>query len=293
VIDDGSSDLTRGIALEHAREDARLQVLSQVNSGAAVARNRGIALATGTFVAPLDADDLWHPTKIAKQLEAYHRGGRRVGLVYTWFASVSEDGFVTSLIHRPTDEGNVLPQMCRGNLIGNGSSALIPKEVLLEVGGYDETKPQFCEDLRLYLTIAERYDFAVVAEHLTGYRQRRTSISSDVMSMLCFYEDVTRDFLPKYPQHLREFQLGRSHMLVWLARKALKCGNIRDFTVLAAKACIHDPSFARRNMLRRSPRDVARDLAGVGPVRFFQPEAAAPAPVAPASIEAPICASTL
>ncbi len=68
VVDDGSTDDSPAIARTH-RSGAR--VVSQPQAGHAAARNRGVAAAAGAFVAFLDADDLWLPGKLARQLAAF------------------------------------------------------------------------------------------------------------------------------------------------------------------------------------------------------------------------------
>lgn len=66
VIDDGSTDGTSE-ALQ-ARYGNRIHYEWQENQGESVARNRGIELARGEYIAFLDSDDLWHPEKLAKQI---------------------------------------------------------------------------------------------------------------------------------------------------------------------------------------------------------------------------------
>lgn len=68
VVDDGSTDDTAAIVDEYR---SSVRYVWQNNCGPAATRNRGVDEATGTFVAFLDADDLWHPTKLARQLEAF------------------------------------------------------------------------------------------------------------------------------------------------------------------------------------------------------------------------------
>ena len=70
VVNDGSSDATAEIALSHASADPRIRLVRQANSGVAAARNAGVRLARGELVAPIDADDLWAPTKIERQVAA-------------------------------------------------------------------------------------------------------------------------------------------------------------------------------------------------------------------------------
>src|SRR5712671_4891186 len=68
VVDDGSRDGTRAVVESFAIRDSRVHVIAQPNRGVADARNRAIAAARGEFIAPLDADDLWDPTKIERQV---------------------------------------------------------------------------------------------------------------------------------------------------------------------------------------------------------------------------------
>jgi glycosyltransferase involved in cell wall biosynthesis len=255
VIDDGSDDETGAIARGHAEEDPRIRILRQDNAGAAVARNHGIAEARGALIAPIDADDLWRPDKIARQIQVLAQGGPGIGLVYTWFAAIDRKGRVTSLSHRPFAEGHVVQQMCRRNLVGNGSAPLIPKHVLTEIGGYDPVQPHFCEDLRLYLRIAERYEFALVRDHLTGYRQTTRSMSNRVEEMLHAYDEVLQEFRPKYPQFETEFKHARGDMIRWLFRKAVKAGQMRQAGRLFSTALMTSPVLAGELIL-----DEAEDL---------------------------------
>lgn len=249
VVDDGSRDDTYAIARWHASEDARIRVFSQANAGAAAARNRAIAESRGDLIAPIDADDLWRRDKIARQLDTLYRSGRETGLVYTWFAAIDRKGRVTSLRHRPTAEGNVLQKLIRRNIVGNGSSPIIPRKVLQELGGYSAAQPHFCEDYRLYLRIAERYSFAVVQDHLTGYRQRTRSMSNNVLRMLRAHDQVMADFGPRYPQFAQEFHDARGDMIRWLFRKALKAGRLYEAAILCGIAFRTSPRLASRLVL--------------------------------------------
>src|SRR6266567_4906753 len=68
VVDDGSTDETALLVQRMADADRRIRLPQKPNGGLVSARNFGIAHASGEFIAPIDADDLWHPEKIAKQV---------------------------------------------------------------------------------------------------------------------------------------------------------------------------------------------------------------------------------
>jgi glycosyltransferase involved in cell wall biosynthesis/peptidoglycan/xylan/chitin deacetylase (PgdA/CDA1 family)/SAM-dependent methyltransferase len=253
VVDDGSRDATPEVVLRHAALDARIRLIRQPNGGVAAARNRGIAEARGELVAPVDADDLWRPDKIARQVRAMHEAGEQVGLVYCWYALIDERSRIINLRHRPTEEGNVLARMCIGNLVGNGSSALIRRRAVLEVGGYDASLrargAQGCEDHKLHLQIAERYAFGLVPDHLTGYRRTPSNMSSDVMQMLRSYDLVLAEFGARLPQYATEFHAGRNYILRWLLTSAVRLGRKREAAALARILLAHDRRYAAATLL--------------------------------------------
>ena len=68
IVDDGSKDNSAQIVREYAEKDSRITLVQQENAGSAAARNNGIRRAEGQYIALLDADDLWHPDFLEKQI---------------------------------------------------------------------------------------------------------------------------------------------------------------------------------------------------------------------------------
>jgi glycosyltransferase involved in cell wall biosynthesis len=81
VVDDGSTDQTATIVETAAVHDNRIRLFRTQKSGVSAARNLGISQARGKLIAPLDADDLWHPEKIARQVGLMQSSSPKVGLV--------------------------------------------------------------------------------------------------------------------------------------------------------------------------------------------------------------------
>ena len=237
VVDDGSTDGTRRIVEQHRQIDKRLTLLAQRNRGVAAARNHGILATSAEYVATLDADDLWAPQKVALQVDQAVNGGDAVGLVYTWFARIDAAGLVVATDHRPRFERHVLRHMCRSNFIGTGSSVLMRRRVLEQVGGYDESlrarNAQGCEDLQLYLRIAEVSEFRVVPKHLTGYRRAPGAMSSDLLQMFRSGDLVLQDWLKRCPQYAEDLRLHRQDLLLWLLGRAVLAGQPYEAMSLA------------------------------------------------------------
>ncbi len=253
VVDDGSRDGTLAVAQRHAAADPRIRVIAQANGGVAAARNRGISETSGPFIAPVDADDLWAPTKLARQLRLMNEGGDRIGLVYCWFAIIDGESRVTHLDNRASAEGDVLRQLCLSNIVGNGSSALMRRRAVEAAGGYDSglraAHAQGCEDYKLYFKIAERYEYALVREYLTGYRDLPDNMSSDLWQMLRSRDLCVREFRPRHPELAGLFRAGRSRVMRFMVARSLRTGRSRE----AGRMLVE--------MIRDAPHHAAAELS--------------------------------
>ena len=271
VVDDGSTDATAQIVKRQMRADSRITLIRQpTNTGVAAARNTAIAAGKGELIAPIDADDLWHPLKIEKQVAAMRRGGGKVGLVYTWSALLDGQSRVTALAGQYVHEGNVLTSMCAFNMVGNGSSPLMRTEAVRQVDGYDSSlvglNAQGCEDWALYLAIAERFEFAVVPEYLTGYRRLPTSMSSDIAQMwrsFCLVEEKVRARRPDLGRHLRE---GLANMCYLGYRQAKAARSDRDAKAHLQRLIFKMPYYALKLFLYRPLRQAIRRRVAMQPV---------------------------
>lgn len=259
VVDDGSRDRTAERVAAMARNDARVRLVRQSNRGPAAARNTGIAAAHGEFIAPLDADDIWLPDKIAEQMALMLRMPD-AGLVYSWSAYIDAEGAPTGEFVAEDFEGHVVPALVYGNFIGNGSAALIRRTCLNDVGTFDESPAiKGCEDLDLYLRIAARWRVCVVRWFQVGYRVGNAGLSTRTRQMLRAHRTVTRSARARHkdvPARVFRWGAARFHLyMAWQARDSAGTGaTLRH----AAAACARDPLHlvhpAIRWLLRSSLR---------------------------------------
>lgn len=246
VVDDGSRDETPAIASRHAAADPRVRLIRQDNKGVAAARNAGIASALGVFVAPVDADDLWRPDKIRLQVAAMRRHGPRAGLCCTGVHAIDASGLIIGQ-HIPDPADDAFRAMCRVNLVGNGSSALMPLDLVRRHGGYDvglrEAGAQGCEDWQLYLQIVEDHDLVVVPQCLTGYRQHPSQMSGRTDAMVRSAEIVLGRIRARRPDCARDLDAGLMSMRNRVAMAALTAG---DYATAIRLAGMSGPTAAAR-----------------------------------------------
>jgi glycosyltransferase involved in cell wall biosynthesis len=233
IVDDGSTDRTADVAAEYCASDPRARLIRQQNRGVAAARNRAIDEARGDYVAPLDADDLWHPEKIERQLRTFTGRGPEVGLVYCWYRMIDGEGLAAGPLWAPVIEGSVFRAHLECNF-GTGSAPLIRRSALgalrysTELG---DAGNQGCEDWLLQLNIAARHEIACTPAFLLGYRQSPAAMSSDkqrmIRSHIQMYEIIRRDF-PGRESRTVECEIAR-----WRARHALSRGGSGRWSELA------------------------------------------------------------
>jgi glycosyltransferase involved in cell wall biosynthesis len=180
VINDGSTDDLLS-CLAPTITDARVQIHSYPNGGLPVARNRGIARSTGEYIAFIDADDLWTPDKLARQLQALE-ANPRAGLAYSWTYFMEADGQRYHTDRPIWFEGDVLKDLLLWNFLCHGSNPLVRRSVIEAVGEFDPSLPS-AEDWDYWLRIAAQWEFALVPEPQIYYRQSAGAMSAKVEVM--------------------------------------------------------------------------------------------------------------
>ena len=177
VVDDGSTDGTREVLEGYG--DA-IRWARQGNAGPAAARNRGVAMARGDWIAFLDSDDEWVPHKLARQLPLT-LGGH--GLVYSDRVDLGALSSWRGLHSQRVKfwEGDVFEPLLMGNFI-TLSSVLMQRSWFERLGGFDETL-WGTEDWDLWLKFAERAPVALCREPLTRYHRHAGALSNDPARM--------------------------------------------------------------------------------------------------------------
>lgn len=232
VIDDGSKDDTVEVVRRFAAGHPVIPIecISQPNAGVSAARNLGLEHVQAEFVALLDADDVWLPTKLEKQMAVFlEPSGVDIGLVYCNYGWIDElDVWLPDLGYQldPTMRGHVARRLRRANQIaGSASAVLLRTTILREIGTFD-CRLVCAEDWDLWLRIAERYAVDFVPEQLVMLRKHSQNSQNNEARMLSG-ELLFTD------KQLRQFKLPVLN-LVRLARRLKNTGvsasNLSSYT---------------------------------------------------------------
>ncbi len=161
VVDDASGDDTTAV-IEQSYPGVTL-IRNDVNRGVSFSRNRGIDIATGDWIAFLDSDDAWAPTKLERQL-AIASDEPAANLIHTneiWI----RNGKRVNQGDRHEKTGGWIYQRCLPLCAISPSSVMIHQRVFADVGRFDESLPA-CEDYDLWLRITARFETHFIDEPL-------------------------------------------------------------------------------------------------------------------------------
>ena len=168
VVDDGSSDNTEEVIKQLGD---KVKYIRQKNGGVGLARNTGVKNSSGEFIAFLDADDIWLPQKIERQIELFQTDAE-IGLITT----AMREFYIREKTLQIYAEGK--NGWCAENLlllepvaVGPGSTTLVKREVFEKIGGFDENKELHpSEDWEFCYRVAREFKLAFLPEVLVEYR---------------------------------------------------------------------------------------------------------------------------
>jgi len=171
VVDDGSTDNTRAVVEEYCKKDSRIIYYYQENKERSAARNQGIRLSRGEYIAFLDSDDVYLPEKLEKQV-AILDSVRDSDFVYCYYKLMDRTGNPVESGDSPAYalSGNIYPEILRFTGVNiKTPSVMVRKKLFEKIGGFDE-KMKVCEDLDLWRRAARFTRIEQVQEALIAVR---------------------------------------------------------------------------------------------------------------------------
>lgn len=164
IVDDASEDKTSDVVHNFGMSNIRY-VRHEKNLGPGSARNTGINLAQGKYIAFQDSDDQWLPEKLEKQIQYFDSASPDVGVVYSCLLRMNG----SRTVHIPPEkigrmEGDIHRDICKGNFIAM-PAVLVKKECFAKAGIFDDHLHQY-EDWDMWIRISKYYHFGFIDEPL-------------------------------------------------------------------------------------------------------------------------------
>ncbi len=241
VIDDGSTDGSKAVIESYGRG---IKAIFQQNQGVAAARNNGVKAGRGEFVAFLDADDMWLPEKIERQVERFTEDPD-LGLVHVGLTEIDQAGNSLAVRLGGGEGSEVWKDLLLfspNGILGGGSGAMIPRSVFDALGGFDE-RLSTSADWDLYFRTAIRYAVGFVAEPLLKYRVHSSNMHSNIAvmerDMTLAYEKAFAKTNPRL-QEIKGRAIGALHQN--LSGSFFVAGNYGRFLLHSVKSLAANPS---------------------------------------------------
>ncbi|MDD5136952.1 MAG: glycosyltransferase [Candidatus Omnitrophica bacterium] len=166
VVDDGSTDDTGKIVASF--NDARIKYHYQANKGLSNARNKAIGMSGGEYIAFLDHDDVWVPTKLEKQVSLLN-SHPEVAFAYSNYFWLFPNGRQKLVLKGEQPRGNVLESFLGDYPIGI-LTAMVRRQTIGSLGLYFDEGVTVCEDYDFFVRLAYAAQAGYIAEPLAFYR---------------------------------------------------------------------------------------------------------------------------
>lgn len=197
IVDDGSTDNTKEVIRKY--KDPRIQYIKHdKNKGGSAARNLGIKMAKGEYIAFLDSDDEWLPEKIYLQLDKLKATSSKVGAVYSgikWIHDKNEK-IVHCMI--PNLRGDLYVDNLTGCFMGQ--TPLVKRECFDDGISYDESL-QSHQDWDLWIRISKKYDLDYVEELLYIYHISGNQLSNNLESRINGWKQLLSKHREEFIKH--------------------------------------------------------------------------------------------
>jgi len=219
VVSDGSTDHTEHIV--EAFNDPRITLLKHKTSrGASAARNTGMRIAKGKYIAFLDDDDEWMPNKLKLQLPIIENSSPKVGLVYAWMEYFQNGKSIN--VRAPKLRGNVFIEMLDKQAIGGCPTLIIKREVVDKVGYFDEELLRG-NDGDFIRRIAKHFEVDYIPQVLCKvYIGHVDRIGVDSKESLRNYIESARTRLSKFQEDFRAYPEAEAKILYDMMKVYIK-----------------------------------------------------------------------
>ena len=258
VVDDGSTDSSYSVV--KSIKDKRLRIITQKNGGIAVARNKGIQNARGDIIGFLDADDWWHPQKIALHVDHFSNNPK-VGLNFSYSQFIAESSKVLGYYQMSKIKDIQARDILLKNPIGNGSTVFVRRSLVDEIssirkhgdGEFFNHDLRASEDIECWLKVCLETNWMIegIPYPLTYYRISGSGASSDLTNQYRAWNKTVGIVQKKNPEFIATYySLAKSYYLRYLSRRAFKSRRKLKSLALFLESIQSSPIIIAKDPLR-------------------------------------------
>jgi len=259
IVDDGSTDRSIEIVNKIARDK---RIISQKNEDVCRARNVGSEQSKGEFIAFIDQDDIWDPSKLSRQLEIFQTDDT-IDLVFTDIIKF----FPSGRKHHAMDKHRIALSLTEDNLFGTlvkknvlmTSAVMVKRESFIKAGMFDEDF-KTCGDYEMWIRMAQLgMKFRYLPEPLTFYRYhgRNTSQKTEVMHndrVKAIRKTFSDDLLK--PEYKKLERISLANVYMFGAHTYFSSKNYREFLDNSKKALSYSLKVISLKFITRYIRSV-------------------------------------
>lgn len=255
VINDGSTDDFAAAVAPYCG-DPRVRIVEQANLGLATARNRGISEARAPLIAPIDADDMWHPEFLEATVDALDKNPE-APFAFTYHFRMDEQDFLFPWLPPPRPPRHDFIGLLSRNSVACGSAGVYRRAPMQQCGGYDESLGRRgmwgAEDWKLILRLARLGQPKLIERPLVGYRFVKSGMSQhdpqrQFRAVLAVITEIGEE-APEAPRRI--LADARTMMTGWLLPAFFRRGALKMFLREAMHAYVLNPLWFLNPVLRQ------------------------------------------
>ena len=245
IVNDGSPDNTEEVAQQWSNRDSRFHYIHKKNGGLPAARNSGIAMSKGTFILPLDSDDILHEDYLNTIIPYFEQNIHLevVSCYRMFFSDHIEDTFYE---HKPF--GKDYHSLLFENILM--PSSVYKKSSWERVGGYDESMRKGFEDWEFWISILkDGGEFKVIERSLFYYRKSKVSMLTNTLAHHA--EDVSKYVYKKHREiYIDKFDTTMDYLFYLIKKHRLSEDNLKTSLEYKIGKVITKPFKLIKGLLR-------------------------------------------
>ena len=239
IVDDNESNYPLSINIEEFCKHEDIIYIKQFgNKGASNARNIGVANSHGEFIAFLDDDDEWLPTKALEQIAILKRG---YGLVFSKGLNIDTNSILNERPYGNNSRFIQVPNfedLLIKNYIGTTSQIMVTRESFFQVNGFDSAFPAR-QDYDFCLRISQQYKLYGIDKILfKHYHHCEYQVSKDIDSALIGYQNLYK----KYKKYYRKCSLANLNICCKIAKAYLNKKKYMYWFIWTIRTALLHPS---------------------------------------------------